>query len=614
MANNTNNKRIQVSELDFDAIKSNIKSFLKGQDQFSDYDFEGSALATLIDVLAYNTHYNGIYTNLAVNEMFLDSASKRASVVSLAKMLGYTPRSAVCSSAMVNVILSGADSNATTATIPSDQIFLTSVDGVTYNFYNTNSVTVSRSGNGNFLFSDIELIEGIPLTNRYTVQEGQRYIIPNANVDLNTVRVTIQPNASSSEFITYTRSDNIVDAAGDTNIYFIRESDNGTYELSFGNGVIGSAIESGNLITISYYVSSLDAPNGARSFTYGGSTILGGTITVNSVEVASGGAGSEDINSIKFNAPRNYAAQNRAVTTEDYKAIIYKMFPLAKSVSVWGGEDNYPAIYGKTFICIKPTDATKLTQSQKDYITNNILASRNIVSITPTILDPEYFNVKVTTSVNYNQRETTLSPTQIAEIVRQAILDYNDNYLDRFEGILRYSQLVRIIDEAHPSIVNNITRFMVRRQFAPAYNISAEYRLNLINPISQDGGAQGLVYGTTGFYIPGSAKIHFLDDDSVGNVRLYYLDELQTKIYVNKNIGTIDYAAGIVVVRNLTITALDGPIFEMQVKPESYDVVSALNQIVTISEELLDITAVADRTANGDMQAGYAYNFTSIRS
>lgn len=614
MANNTNNKRIAVSELDFDAIKNNLKTFLRGQQEFSDYDFEGSAMATLIDVLAYNTHYNGIYTNLAVNEMFLDSASKRASVVSLAKMLGYTPRSARSARASVSMVLSNINSNTVTVTLPAFQPFSTSVDGKSYNFYNQTAYTVTRNASGNFLITDIEIVEGTPLTNRYTVAAGTKYIIPNSNVDLTTLEVTVKPNASSADFEKFTQAENLVEATAISKVYWINEIENGLYEITFGNGVVGQGVETGNIVTLSYYVSSLEAPNKASLFTYSGLTISGGIANVLTDSAAAGGASSEDLDSIKFNAPRNYAAQNRAVTPDDYKAIIYKLLPEAKSVSVWGGEDNDPKFYGKTFICIKPTDATKLTQLQKDFVTNNILKNRNIVSITPEIVDPEYFNIKVTTVVSYNDRKTTDTANQIAEVVRQAILDYNETYLNRFDGVLRYSQLVRIIDEAHPAIMNNTTRFMVRRQFAPAYNISAEYKLNLINPISQDGGKQGAVFGTTGFFIPGSDRAHYLDDDAAGNVRLYYNNDQQLPVYVNTSIGTIDYQAGKVVVRNLVITALEGPIFEMQVKPESYDVVSALNQIVTISEELLSVGAIADPTINGDMQAGYAYEFTSIRS
>jgi hypothetical protein len=610
----TNNKRIQVSELDFDAIKENLKTFLRGQSEFSDYDFEGSGLSVLLDVLAYNTHYNALYTNLAVNEMFLDSASKRASVVSLAKMLGYVPRSAKCATATVNATISTPTSSPDVATIPANQPFTTSIDGVSYTFYNRGAQTVARSTTGTYTFANLILTEGTPLQFKYTVAPGVRYIVPNANVDIDTITVSVQETSSSDVFVNYTRADKLTDVTSLTKVYFIKEIDDGLYEIQFGDGVIGQQLSNGNVVTIDYFVSSLSAPNTASNFVYGGATLLGSNLAVTTVARASNGAEPEDIDSIKFNAPRLYAAQNRAVTPDDYKAIILSQFPEAQSVAVWGGEDNDPPIYGKTFICIKPREASKLTQLQKDFVASNILQSRNIVSITPEIIDPEYFNIKVTSFVYYNPRETTKTPTQIETIVKQAILQYNDDDLERFDGVLRFSKLSRVIDGADPAIVNNITRIMVRLQFAPAYNISTEYKLNLINPISQDGGKQGDVFASTGFFIPNRTEVHFLDDDSFGNVRLYYIGPNFDKVIVDPSIGTIDYEAGRVVVRNLTITALDGPIFEMQVKPESYDVVSALNQIVQISPELLIVEAIADNTINGDLQAGYNYDFQSIRS
>ena len=609
-----NNKRITVSDLDFDSIKANLKTFLQGQSEFSDYDFEGSGLSVLLDILAYNTHYNGVYTNLAVNESFLDSASKRASVVSLAKMLGYVPRSAKCATAIVNASISAPTSNPSTITLPANQAFNTSIDGQSYTFYNRSAVTVARNTAGNYNFSNLEIVEGTPLQYKYTVAAGLRYIVPNANLDIATLTVRVQENANSDLFEVYTRAEALTDVTSVTKVYFIKEIDDGLYEISFGDGVLGHALDNGNVVTLDYFVSSLEAPNSAFNFTYGGTSLLGSTLSVTALSRASGGAPSEDINSIKFNAPRMYAAQNRAVTPDDYKAIILSQFPDAASVAVWGGEDNDPPVFGKTFICIKPVDASKLTNLQKTFVINNILEQRNIVSITPEIVDPEYFNVKVTSFVYYNPRETTKTPTQIETIVKDAILNYNATELEKFDGVLRFSKLSRIIDAADPAITNNTSRIMVRRQFAPVFNISSQYKLNLINPISQDGGKQGDVFSSTGFFIPNSTLVHYLDDDANGNVRLYYIGPNFDKVIVDPAIGTIEYEAGRVVVRNLTITALDDVIFEMQVKPESYDVVSALNQIVQIDPTLLEVEAIADQTANGDLRAGYNYDFQSIRS
>jgi hypothetical protein len=614
MAITTTSKRMSVSELDFDTIKTNLKTFLKGQSEFQDYDFEGSGLAVLIDLLAYNTHYNGIYTNLAVNEMFLDSASKRASVVSLSKMLGYTPRSAVCSKAIVNATISSPSSLPEVATLPAQQPFLASIDGKSYIFYNKDAVTVARNTAGRYVFSNLTIVEGTPLSYKYTVASGVRYIIPNANVDISTLSVSVQESSTSDMYDTYTRAEDLTAVTNITKVYFIKEIDDGLYELTFGDGVLGVALETGNVVTINYFVSSLEAPNSASTFTYNGSALLGSNLSVVTVDSASNGAASEDISSIKFNAPRLFAAQNRAVTPDDYKALIYSKFPAAQTVSVWGGEDNNPPVYGKTYICIKPKDASKLTNQQKELISTEILNPRSVVSITPEIVDPEYFNIKVTSFVHYNPKETSKTPAQIETIVKNAILDYDANELQKFDGVLRYTKLTGIIDQADSSIVNNITRLMVRHPHNPQYGVNAQYVLNLINPISQDGGKQGEVFSSTGFYIPGSVQIHYLDDDAKGNIRLYYLNTNLDKVIVNATQGTINYDKGLIQVNGLNISSLDGPIFEWQVKPESYDIVSALQQIVQIDPTLLSVTAIADNTANGDLGAGYNYQFNSIRS
>ena len=611
MANN--NKRIQVSELDFDAIKSNLKTFLQGQTEFQDYDFEGSGLSVLLDVLAYNTHYNGIYTNLAVNECFLDSASKRASVVSLAKMLGYMPRSASCATATVTATVTSPTSSPSTVTIPAMQPFTTSIDNVSYTFYNRSAVTTALAS-GAYTFTGLVLTEGTPLQYKYTMAPGVRFIIPNANADLNTLTVSVQQTSSSDVYEVYTRADTITEITELSHVYFVKEIDDGLYEISFGNDNLGIALSNGNVVTLDYMVSSLEEPNSASSFTYGGVTLAGSSLSVTATAAASGGASSESIDEIKFNAPKYYAAQNRAVTPDDYKAIILKNFPEAQTISVWGGEDNNPPIYGKTYICIKPKEASKLTNLQKEFIKNNILDSRNIVSITPEIVDPEFFNIKVTSFVYYNPRATTKTAAQIETLVKESIMRYNDDDLERFDSVLRYSKLTKIIDETDPAIINNITRIMIRHPHDVKYNIASQYLLDLINPISQDGGKQGEVFASTGFYIPNSTELHFLDDDANGNIRLYYLNTNFEKVIVTPDIGTINYDTGSVVVRSLTIRAIDGAFFEWQVKPESYDVVSALNQIVQIDPTLLTVEAIADDTINGDMQAGYNYQFNSIRS
>jgi hypothetical protein len=608
-----NNKKINVTELDFDNIKSNLKNFLQGQTEFQDYDFEGSAMSVLLDVLAYNTHYNALYNNMAINEMFLDSARKRNSIVSLSKMLGYTPRSALCAKATVTVNVSTGTNSPSAITLPAYSAFTTNIDGTQYTFYNTGSFTTSLSGNG-YTFTDVEIVEGKPLSYSYNVTDGMRYIIPNSNVDISTLKVRIQENPTSTLYETWSNTDSIVNATATTKAYWVKEIDDGLYEINFGDGNIGRALTAGNVVHLDYFVSSLTAANGARTFAYNGDTMLSGSqVSVITTGVAALGADKETNDSIRFNAPKFYAAQNRAVTPDDYKALIYANVPEAKSVSVWGGEDNNPPVYGKTFICIKPRDATKLTSVQKSSITSSILSNRNVVSVIPEIVDPEYINIALNITVYYNEQDTTKSAADISTLVRQTVISYNDSDLQTFDGVFRYSKLSRLIDETDPAIVNNITTVLLRRNMTPRYNVSAQYLLNMINPINYTGVAEES-FQSTGFYIAGSDQIHYLDDDGVRYVRLYRLGSNATKIIVNDQIGTIDYTKGIVDIKNLNITALADVDFELSIAPQSYDVVSALTQIAEIAPDHLKVTAIADKTASGDLRGGYNYQFTSSRS
>lgn len=607
------NKKINITELDFDAIKANLKEFLKGQSEFQDYDFEGSGLSVLLDILAYNTHYNALYDNLAVNELFLDSAVKRNSVVSLAKMLGYTPRSAKCASAQVNVQISSPVAGPSVVVIPALSPFTSTIDGKTYTFYNREPLSATGP-NTVYQINNATITEGQYLTYRFTVSENGRYIIPNSNVDLDTLRVRVQETATSSEFQTFTASTSLVDADNTSRVYWVKEIDDGLYELVFGDGVLGAAIFPGNVINIDYFVSSLDAPNGARVFQYSGSPPVDSAVTsVFVVNPATGGDFPEDVKSIKFNAPRSYAAQNRAVTTEDYKTIIYNQFAEAKTVAVWGGEDNNPPVYGKTYICIRPKSATKLTNQQKSDVINTILVSKNVVSVIPEILDPEYLNIALDCTVYYNPRETIRSGKEIEEIVRQTIFQYDDDDLQRFDGVFRHSKLSRLIDASEAGITNNNTTVLIRRKIAPRYNVSAQYLLNIVNPIYTTGLAQNNIY-TTGIFVAGSDIIHYLDDDGVGNMRLYYIGPSADKIIVNPSIGTVDYAAGVVNIKNLHITAIADIDFEISIRPSSYDVVSAYTQIAEIARDHLTIRAIADETAAGDLRAGKNYQHTTSRS
>jgi len=609
----TSNKKINVTALDFDDIKKNLKTFLSGQTEFQDYDFEGSAMAVMLDVLAYNTHYNALYNNLAINEMFLDSARKRNSVVSISKMLGYSPRSATCAKATITLTVSAPGSGATTLTLPAYTPFTTTIDGASYTFYTTGSV-VATSSTGVFTFSNLVITEGTPLTFNITVGTNTRYIIPNSAIDLNTLTVRIQDSASSSVYTTFTKAETLIGIDSATKCFYVKEIDEGLYELTFGDGNLGVELDTGNIVHLNYFVSSLDAPNKARQFTYGGGTLISGAaISITTTGIAANGAAAEDIDSIRFNAPRMYASQNRAVTPDDYKAIVYSQFSDAGSVTCWGGEDNNPPVYGKVYICIKPKDADKLTTTQKSALIATILDQRNVVSVQPIIVDPEFINIALDVTVYYNEQATAKTASEIAAGVTNTINAYNANDLSRFDGVFRYSKLSKLIDNSDQAITNNITTVLLRRELNVRYNTSAQYILNMINPIFSSGQAEES-FRSTGFYVAGSDELHYLDDDGVAHVRLFRFGANGIKIVVNPTIGNIDYAKGVVDIKNLHITALADIDLEISIRPLSNDVVSALTQIAQIAKDHLKVTALPDPTASGDLRGGYNYTFTPSRS
>lgn len=602
-------KKINITELDFDNIKANLKTFLQGQDQFQDYDFDGSSLSILLDILAYNTHYNAIYNNLSINEMFLDSARKRNSVVSIAKSLGYTPSSATCATAIVNVNVSAPLGGPSTLTLPSGTPFNTIINGTTYNFYTRSSTTAV--GTNYYVFSNVILYSGTPLTRTYIVDQNTKFVIPNTNVDTNTISVRVYENQLTSNYTVYNFSSTILNIDSTTAVYWIKEIDDGLYELVFGDDIIGKALSTGNKVIIDYMVSDLTATNGAKVFNYSGSPIISNsTLVVNTISPAYNGSYPEDIERIRYIAPKAYAAQDRAISIDDYKAIVYDKVSSAKSVTVWGGEDNTPPVYGKVYVCIEPQTADAYTDNQKSDIIANVLNGRKSMAITPVIVDPEYLDVLLTVNAYYNENLTIRSSTDLKTIIADTIINYNNSELRKFDCILRHSKLSRIIDESENSITNSNLTLKLRKKIIPKYNSNASYTINIINPIYYSGVPEDMVL-SSGFFVSGSSDVHYIVDDGVGNLNLfYYVGNIRTVV---KSVGTVDYANGIISIVGVNIQALNGDTFYLYIKTQSLDVVSAYNQIVRISESDLNINIIADKTATGDYGAGKNYIFTSSR-
>ena len=603
--------KLQVTELDFDDIKTNLKTYMKNQSEFSDYNFEGSGLSTIIDLLAYNTHYLAMNANMAVNEAFLDTATLRSSVVSHAKTLGYTPRSVRAPIAYLDVTLN--DQTLTTATIAKGTKFTTQVNDTTYSFVCNEARTVTPSG-GVLRFSNLPIYEGTLVTTKYTVDNSnleKRYLLTNERADTTTLKVSIQNSATDLTTTTYTLANDISQVTATSNVYFLQEVEDGKFEVYFGDDVVGAKVNDGNIVILEYVVTNKSAANGASAFS--GTSVAGvSDITIATLVAASGGADAETIQSIKYNAPLDYASQGRAVTTEDYKVIVPTVYADTQAIQVWGGEDNDPPRYGQVYISIKTTSGINLTQAQKDVIASS-LDRYNIASVRPTIVDPETTRIRATTNIKYDANATTKTASDIETAVRSTMTTYNSNDLEKFDGIFRFSKFSRLIDASDPSILSNITTIKTVKAITPTLNTTTQYVLNysnaLFNPHSGHNTAMGGITSSTGFTISGNSNTLFLDDDGSGNLRMYYLVGGTTRTYVDNQIGTIDYTTGKLTIPSLNVTGTSNSngTIDVVVQPSSNDVVPVRNQLLEIDITNTKVTAGVDTIESGGSSAGTGY-------
>jgi len=606
--------KLQVTELDFDLIKDNLKTYMKNQNEFTDYNFEGSGMSQIIDLLAYNTHYLAMNANFAMNEAFLDSATLRSSVVSHAKGLGYTPRSARAPIAYVDVTLNSSTS--TSATLAKGTRFTTKVDGSTFGFVVNEDLSVTPS-NGVMRFINVPIYEGTLITSRYTVDMNnieQKFIVSDDRGDTSTLKVSVQNSSSDLLTTTYTHATDITQVTSGAKVYFLQESTDGKFEVYFGDGVVGSSISNGNIVQLQYIVTNKTKANGANLFST--TSVDGETdITVASLVEARGGAEPETIASIKFNAPLDYSSQGRAVTTQDYKTILPTVYAGTKAVQVWGGEDNEPPVYGQVFLSVRTKSGVNLTQSQKNSIAVD-LKKYNVASIRPTFVNPEVTKIKLKVDFKFDSKTTTKSVGDIETLIRNTITTYNDNDLQNFDVVFRHSKLSRLIDGTDTSILSNSTRLTLNQVITPTLNTVTQYIINfnngLFHPHDGHNSTMGGITSSTGFTISGNTNTIYLDDDGLGNIRTYYLVGGTTRTYVDTTAGTIDYATGKIVLTDLNITAVkntDGTI-SMDVLPSSNDVVSVRNQLLEIDLINTSVDGTVDIIAAGGSSAGTGYTTT----
>ena len=478
------NTYLRVTEVDFADIKTNLKNYLRSQTQFNDYDFDGSNMSTLLDVLSYNTHYNAFYTNMLANEMFLDTAQQRDSVVSRAKELGYLTRSARGSSANVSITFAGVASNVSEFELPKNTSFTTSISNRTFTFVTPES-NIIRNVGGAFTKA-ITITEGTPVTHEFTVSTATpvKYIIPNENVDTRSIKVTVKESSTSSVTTIYTRATNIREVNNQSTVYYLQETHDKQYEILFGTGSLGKPVEDGNIVQVEYRVCHGTQTNGANTFSIDSISITpsysGATLAVNSV--ARGGVEIESIDSIKFNAPRNFKIQNRAVVAKDFERIILNENTNLSSVVAFGGEEAVPAVHGKVFIAIKPQGELIPTATLKDEIKNSI-KDRTMLGIDPVIIDPTYLYVIPTITTYYDTLKSNVATSAIQALIRNSIVSYSTNNLEQFGQKLRYSRFVRELDNTDEAVLNNEAEFQMQKRFVPSTTSATLVELEFHNSV-----------------------------------------------------------------------------------------------------------------------------------
>jgi len=613
------NHKLVVSDYDFDAIKTNLKSFLQGQTQFQDYDFEGSSLNILLDILSYNTHYLAYLANMSTNELYLDSADIRNNIVSLAKMIGYTPSSPRAPMASIDVTLNNA--TGTSVTMNKGTVFATTVNDISYQYVTNSDFTITPVA-GVYKFSNLPIYEGTLVTFKYTADTtdvDQKFIIPSAKADTSTLLVKVQNSSADTTTETYSLAGGYNNVTATSKVYFIQEGQDGKYEIYFGDGVNGASLDDGNIVILEYIVTNIEDSNGASSFSLSGN--IGGftNVTISTVSSSQGGANSETDESIRLNAPLQYAAQDRAVTTTDYETLVQSIYPNALSVSAWGGEDDETPRYGIVKIGIKAASGSTLTETTKQNIVNK-LKPYNVASVSPQIVDPETTSVLLTSTVKYNTITTTKSNDTLKSEIITAITNYNTNTLQKFDSIYRHSKLTGLIDSVDVSILSNITTIKIRKSFTPILSSSEKYNIYfrnaLFNPHSGHNTAAGGILSSTGFKVTGSDFEMFLDDDGQGNIRRYYLAS-GIRTYANDTQGTIDYATGEIALNSLNVASISNirgatsTVVEITVTPDSNDIVPVRDQIVEIDVANSGITVTADTFVGGSADAGVGYTTTS---
>jgi len=572
----------QISNLDFKDIKTVLKEYMRSQSDFTDYDFEGSVLSNLLDVLAYNTYYTAFNTNMAVNELFIDSATLRDNVVSIARQLGYRPRSSTAATAYVSFEITYSNPTSDTEVILKEGTgFVASFNNKIFQFVTPSNVSAPVVNNV-ALFDQVLVREGTLLTDNFTVNTSnktQRFVLDNRNIDASTIKVEVSVDGSTiSE--PYLLADNILDITGDSKVFFLNEIDDQRYEIIFGDGVIGEKLEDQSTISVRYVTTNGPEANGIRTFVFSG--VLENDLGISpsafdsrilSTIVAVGGETAESIQEVKFSAPKTFGTQNRAVIASDYAAIVRNIYPAVGDIIVFGGEEQVPPEYGKVFISVKPRDSAYLTSLTKQSIISE-LKKYTVASVEPVLIDPSILYVELMSKIFYDGSKTDETPAQIQAKVTSTFQSYIErSETEKFNGKFRHSKAVSVIDDSSKAITSNLTSVMMRKDFYPQLNSTSYYEICFQNQFDKD--CDDPVLTSTGFRVTEYPNFDVYLEDNDGKIVLYRLDALTgEKVVLDKEVGIIDYVKGETIMNSLTI--IKGSFFDnrisVRVKPASNDI------------------------------------------
>jgi len=613
------NSNIQVTNLDFDSVKNNFITYLQGQNTFQDYNFEGSGLNVLLDVLAYNTQYNAYYLNMVANEMFLDSATQRSSVVSQAKVLGYTPKSAIAPTATVNVVFTNV--NAGSLTLPAYQSFASAaINGINYTFVNTDSYTSNTDANNTVTFSNVEIKQGVYASYSFTVDSSTNpeYIfeIPDDAIDTSTLKVIVQQSSSNSSYSIFNPATNFLTLDGNSQVYFIQEALNGNYQIYFGDGVLGQQLTDGNIVIVTYLSTEGTSGAGANSFVLMNTVSGYAPSAVIPITPASQGGDKESIQSIKFQAPKSYAAQGRAVTKSDYITAIQQnsLGITFDAVNVWGGEENNPPVYGQAFICLKPTGAYSLTTTQKTRLVSEVLSPISVLTVRPTIVDPDYTYIALTIDVLYDPTQTTKTASQIQSGVTAAVQNFGTSTLNTFNSSFNSYDLLTAIQSYDTSIISSDFSLRLQKKFFPNLSTSETYNLYYHTPLER-----GVLLSGIG----SSPDLFFVDPSNLANtITGVYIEEVPSSTYGVDTISVINpgfnyQSAPTVTIlgdgtgATATATVVNGSIMNITVTNAGNNYTSAIATITPASSDTTGQNGAAVVNLQGQYGTLRTYYFNS---